>query len=1690
MIRRSTLSRCWRLPFALLCVVALVQAVFLGISSESLRGEPGKPELLPVPRVADSSAAYAQTVPAKNPTRLYLQDDGAKVLGWVAGNLDLKDRLVMVKVGGERQASVKLQPGNTFIWDYRVDKPTSVSFAVAGPDETWPITGAITVNPDTSVKHPCVFFVIDRTAYRPKQSLQFAGFLRRLNVHGEFEPIANTEVDVELVAQQKQTNVYKADLRSDANGKISGSYAFSESDPLDSYTLRIPGFKGAAKLLLGEYRKSKVRLKVTGDIKDDKLTLQFAAVDFLDKPVAASKLSFQAQVVENRRAEKTQALKAEDFAYFSPPAEVTFDVGNLADDDRLLWIADRVMPRPWVGMGMNGVAQFSRDMTLTGTDPGRFTIDLKKEWQLGNFSVRVEGTITDVNGHEQRGSHTVPLGEPKPGAAERLELARETFAAGEKFVARLRDADGKPIEGASSLLVMRLSPSVSSVPVHLGMTDSGGVSLRPSRYLAAGGETPARTLVSAVPFRKDQAIVQIAEPGAYKLIAITHRDDGRTTQTEIGCVVRPGDDLAPLALMLKRDHLNAGARLTGTIVSKFANAQILLTLRDSRGLRLWKAIALNERGTAQLDETLPAGLMYGCVLDLLYLDEHDVDHLLSRPIHVNPTDRTLSITTTMKNEVKPGETVKIGLQVDRQEEVDLVVSVYDRALLGISPDKSVDVRNFFLADDRVRPLPALDRLVRRLGDITVATLLDKAHAQLKTERDDETALHLKQLVQHMRTDKHLKSEDLLVLLRLAGIDVYLNPSYQHQAGLYWKFELTRRPGLLLREVIRHTFNQSHLVFENAGDVLLMHETASAKPIANPPNATSQARPIFSPMLPYGTYPMPGYYGYPMYYQPFGYPASPFGYSFSGIPLRPLGFGSMTGFGSGMMSMGGIGGFNMMGMSGGMMGMMGMSGGMMGMNGYVGGMGGGGFAGGGAFKMPQVGGGYLGGMGALSAAPPTVSGNATLSVPPPHGFIAHAQLAAFIEADPELMPIDIRRDFADSAYWNAAVRTDKQGKASVDFKVPDSLTNWQVVVTAVSPKMHVGQAKSAFRSFKPVMIWPMLPRSFVEGDVVELFGSVHNGTNQKQTMTVRLKAENGDILTPAERTVEVAAKSSAKVYWTFRPRMAGHAELLMSATCAAGVDASLKRLPVERPTAEQFLTKSGQVKGAGAVFTIPKEVDLTTARLEISFAPSLAADMADTLNYLVEYPYGCVEQTMSRFLPAVKVAQILKQYRVDHPELNQKLPLVVAAGIKRLLDLQQADGGWGWNGTSQTHELMTPYALYGLLQAEKAGYATLNETAIQRGLHRLRSFIDAMNDGQAADRIYCLYVYTHREPFTEEWVRFLDRMQQSGKLSDYANALCLSMCVAQKQDDLAKRFAADLRARAQKDVAGQVYWTTAGFSRWAEDRNEITAAVMRALVAYDVDDPLIDGILGYFNASKRGDRWNSTKDTATILLAMCDYLAKANYRPDAKGSLSLSVNGGPSRNVLFDDKLSKKLTIQGTNLKTGDNQLTFKTEMTGVMYRAVLRHRQPGRVALPMSYGIAVERKFYLWNEQTKQLGRQLTSGDTIPRGAHIICDMTATSTANAGMRYMLMECPKPSAAEIIPTDDPRFQALTLNSGYVLREDRLSSVAFHHEQAPQTVKNRMIMLVELAGDYTVPAAFVELMYQTETRGHSGTFSLKV
>ena len=1512
-------------------------------------------------------SAFLSSKAAKNPVSLQLLVDEVKVIGWISGAKDYAGRTVTIQCGDEK-ATETVGDDNTFTWKYAVEAPTAATVTFGD------FSQRVSLTPPTKLE-PAAYFVVDRTVYRPGQKVQFAVFLRKRDAAGKFLPIGNEQVSIHITSERRNANVAQLKITSDDFGRITGSYTFGESEVLDAYRLSIPGYQGEARVTLAEFRKAKVRLAIDGKVAADKLTVSFDALDFLEQHVPNAKVRYIVQVVRTVQEENRGSLQPAEFVYNRDSTGAWWNPRDMSAEEALLAETDPgFMPRFNTADG-TVVAQFDGDLKMADGH-AEYKLPIKTEWNDTRHQVRVQGVLVDANGQEQRAAREISL-RGKAGTLK-LDTGKRYFEPGEKIevtAERPRGAD-------TSLVVMRLSPGAAVARYYPGYYGdyaySGISSFRSSaaispRWVDLDTDNVEHNLVTAVPLKGDRAEVTLNEPGAYTLVGISTLPDGTTARDEVGFIVEESDDQPGLDLKLDKDEYATGDTVDLQISSRFRDAHALISLRDGTGIRWWKTVTLDGE-TARVRCKLDDDLTYGCILDVQY-PEGGALHVAQQAFTVMPEARTVRVTTTMKERVDAGEQVKIGIDVNRKEAVDLVVSVYDKSLLGVAPDTAPDIRSFFLADDRAREYTDRDLLRRRLAGATIQNAMDRMDGRLKEMKDEKPLPpeyhQLRNALQQCKNG-YLSPQYLPVLLDAVDIPALGTQNYWQQ----YRFKPAQADRITLFEVMDRWDAESNRYFTYAfcGGKLVMG----------------------------GGYPYRlGYYD--------------MSYAVDGV--REVAYAR------------------------------------------------------------RVANGFMGDYYASANAAPSVSAQAAYSVQP----IGPAPVDLTAGAG---MPV--RRDFSDLAFWSAKVRTGRDGHAEVEFKLPDSLTNWQVVVTAVAPDMSVGRATETFTSTRPIMVWPMLPRSFTEGDQVQIFGSVQNRSDRDQKIRVSCKVENGKLLDDPERTVSVKAGGFELVYWTFQPEEEGFAQILMTAKCGAGEDSSLKRLPVESCSVEEVITASGFCKQETHI-TVPEDVDLSNASLEVSVSPTLAADMADTLPFLVDYPYGCIEQTMSRFLPAIRVAQTLKHYHIKNPDLEARLPKCVDMGIKRLLQTQQADGGWGWNGSSQTHEMMTPYALYGLLEAEKAGYSIGNEDAVKRGLQRVRRYIDAMGAAQASDRIYCMYVYAHRESVPEAWWSFIDGQADSGRLSDYAKALALEMAVDHGKTGLAKSLAAMLHASAQRS-AGQVYWRTAGFSRWGDDRNEVTAAVLKALVAHNVTDPLIPGILSYFAQTKQGNRWNSTKDTAMIVYAVCDYLARVEVAGGSGKAVAVTVNGGHAQNLEMNSGLAKKLTVAGKALHHGANRVKFADAAPTSLFRLRLVYHKEGADVARTEKGITVSRRFYLLNEKGARV-RRLKSGDTVSRGSYIESEVGVTYHIPGDMRYVLLRSPKLSGCETLPEDDPRFNKPS-TAGYVLREDRSDAIDFHHETTPRSFIDRSVLHAEFAGDFVAAPAAVELMYRPEVCGHSEAFRLTV
>ncbi len=164
-------------------------------------------------------------------------------------------------------------------------------------------------------------------------------------------------------------------------------------------------------------------------------------------------------------------------------------------------------------------------------------------------------------------------------------------------------------------------------------------------------------------------------------------------------------------------------------------------------------------------------------------------------------------------------------------------------------------------------------------------------------------------------------------------------------------------------------------------------------------------------------------------------------------------------------------------------------------------------------------------------------------------------------EPPTQPV-LRTNFADTAFWAAALTTAADGTAEVEFALPDSLTTWKVKSWTMGPGTKVGQSEAEIVTSKDLLVRLQAPRFFVEKDEVVLSANVHNKLATKKAVQVVLEVD-GSVLDPISETtqkVEIAAGSEHRVDWRVKVKHEGQAVIRMKALTNQDSDAVQMTFP--------------------------------------------------------------------------------------------------------------------------------------------------------------------------------------------------------------------------------------------------------------------------------------------------------------------------------------------------------------------------------------------------------------------------------------------------------------------------------------------------------------------------------------------------
>ena len=354
------------------------------------------------------------------------------------------------------------------------------------------------------------------------------------------------------------------------------------------------------------------------------------------------------------------------------------------------------------------------------------------------------------------------------------------------------------------------------------------------------------------------------------------------------------------------------------------------------------------------------------------------------------------------------------------------------------------------------------------------------------------------------------------------------------------------------------------------------------------------------------------------------------------------------------------------------------------------------------------------------------------------------------AGAKLGGVDLRSNFSFVPYFQAAVETNKKGKASVSFTLPDNLTKFRVMAVALTTD-EFGSGETALYVSKPLMVTPHLPRFARKNDTFTCGAVVYNFGDKSGTLVVEAKADGAVSLDgKAEQGIFVPLGEARHVGWTCKADKEGKADfsvIVAGANANDGVKASLDVVPVEKA---QTLATYSNLGGSEKSELLEKPASADPQgdnKVSAVIASTALINLKGALSYLLAYPYDCLEQKMSKILPVITSEKLIADFRLGDVEAYKKQ----AQEVLGELPLYQAQtGGFAYWQGGAADAYVTTYALETAWEAQKAGYEVpqesinkaLNwlETAFNKDTENAYAYSVAENKTARAYAVYVLSLY--------------------------------------------------------------------------------------------------------------------------------------------------------------------------------------------------------------------------------------------------------------------------------------------------------------------------------------------------------------
>ena len=596
-----------------------------------------------------------------------------------------------------------------------------------------------------------------------------------------------------------------------------------------------------------------------------------------------------------------------------------------------------------------------------------------------------------------------------------------------------------------------------------------------------------------------------------------------------------------------------------------------------------------------------------------------------------------------------------------------------------------------------------------------------------------------------------------------------------------------------------------------------------------------------------------------------------------------------------------------------------------------------------------------------------------------------------ESDP------VRTDFAATAFFYPALRTDSDGRVSFSFKVPQSLTTWNLRVLASTKEGAMSQGSQKVVTRKELMVMPLLPRFIREGDSLRIRTAINNLLPRAQEVAVEclfFNPVNNDTLYHYIDKLTVPASGEAVI--TVPLAISGYTGNLVCRVKASGtahadgVEMSIPVLPSHITIKEG---ESIELKGGASSAFAAASPNGTPKKIEIEVSSNLIAYVVKAIpEHVTPQTDDAVSRMASLYTYALAnylfslypdMADAVKGRGLD----ANRVAYTRGRASQQLLGMQDANGGWSWFKGMPASAYITMQVLKNTMQLNALNLLSADE---KKARDKAVGYLDSW--------------------VARSYKELKDKSKHQLSTLELDYLYMRSACTHLPQSEALKEvvaFYTDLAQKQWKNKPLTVKLTTALLMRAVGDEKTVDAIsrsvgeyplpetvgeATMLLNFYGVDKPSETAALVQFILkNKKSNAWRSATETMDALYALCRVA-----RPEtAKDGVLTVVDGGK---VLVDRHIVRPMVVDSFSIASDrlsgkGARLEFTNTSDATLWIGAVRSFDEQLAdAAPYSNGIAVERQYY--KSEKKGLQEALTpikESDKIAVGDKIVVRLKVTT---------------------------------------------------------------------------------------------------